>query len=902
MIRLEESLTGNEKNYVAPFFWQHGEDEEILREYMQVIWDANIRAVCVESRPHPDFVGPKWWRDMDVILEEANKRNMKVWILDDSHFPTGYANGAVKTAPKELKHQYLIYQMLEMSGSATGLELPVREYMLSGLTGQKDPEAELVKVLACPVETGEKLGHPIDLTGCLQEGTDLLRFDLPDGYFRIFVIYLTLEARGRNDYINFMDSESCKLLVDTVYEPHFEHYKEYFGNTIAGFFSDEPPIGNVEGYMPAGPIGTPMQNLPWSRLAADRFTEEFGSRDWMLYLPYLWAEATDQSLQAKERNAYMQMVSKLVAECFSKQLGDWCRNHGVEYIGHMLEDCDINSDLGISMGHYFRGLSGQDMAGIDNIGGQVMINGEDVPRHPGSACKDEAGFYHYLMGKLGASHAAIDPKKKGRCMCENFGAYGWQMGTKEQKFMKDHFMVRGVNRFVPHAFSPASFPDPDCPPHFYANGEDPLYRAFGQLMAYTNRVCHMIDGGKPLPDVAILYNGESKWAGNGDSNIAAARVLTQSQIDFHVIPSDVFAENGGYPLEFDGTVLRVNGNSYQALIISGCDFLEKSAAKFVEQAVLAQYPVLFLDRLPKGISGASEEENQRFTETLRVCSPILTNQIGQYCKGYLKPQVVCNPAEKKLVSYHYLSEQEEVLILNENAERVYEGSVSLRVAAGSKPERLLRWYPWENRLETVPFTWLEEGLICVPLTILPLELCVLIPTYDNIPLDAYLTAPGKLETESYELTEFMVERVDAKEYSKISALVKKEGATVVDTVTAPFVGMQMRYPEYSGYYIYKAAVMLEPGTGYRLKIEDAYESVEVFLNGESCGMKLQKPFVFELTEAASSRENILQVEVATTLERKVKAMGADIHSMSMPRPLSPTGIVGKVMLYQINNN
>lgn len=92
--RLKQVLEGNGGNYIFPFFWQHGEEESVLRDYMRAIREANIREVCVESRPHPDFVGPDWWRDMDIILEEAEKRGMRVWILDDQHFPTGYAAGA----------------------------------------------------------------------------------------------------------------------------------------------------------------------------------------------------------------------------------------------------------------------------------------------------------------------------------------------------------------------------------------------------------------------------------------------------------------------------------------------------------------------------------------------------------------------------------------------------------------------------------------------------------------------------------------------------------------------------------------------------------------------------------------------------------------------------------------
>ena len=91
-------LTGRNGNYIFPFFWIRGEKEDTIREYMKVIDESNIKAVCIESRPHPDFCGPGWWHDMDIIIEEAKKRNMKVWILDDSHFPTGFANGALSPA------------------------------------------------------------------------------------------------------------------------------------------------------------------------------------------------------------------------------------------------------------------------------------------------------------------------------------------------------------------------------------------------------------------------------------------------------------------------------------------------------------------------------------------------------------------------------------------------------------------------------------------------------------------------------------------------------------------------------------------------------------------------------------------------------------------------------------
>jgi hypothetical protein len=64
---LEEVLSGNEDKYLLPFLWQRGEEESVIREEMVHAYDLGICAVCVEARPHPDFPGPRWWQDFDII-------------------------------------------------------------------------------------------------------------------------------------------------------------------------------------------------------------------------------------------------------------------------------------------------------------------------------------------------------------------------------------------------------------------------------------------------------------------------------------------------------------------------------------------------------------------------------------------------------------------------------------------------------------------------------------------------------------------------------------------------------------------------------------------------------------------------------------------------------------------
>ncbi len=64
-------------------------------------------------------------------------------------------------------------------------------------------------------------------------------------------------------------------------------------------------------------------------------------------------------------------------------------------------------------------------------------------------------------------------------------------GIGLMKWLTDHMLSRGINHFVPHSFSMKPFPDPDCPPHFYAHGNHPQYEHFGVLMKYMNRLSHL---------------------------------------------------------------------------------------------------------------------------------------------------------------------------------------------------------------------------------------------------------------------------------------------------------------------------------------------------------------------------------------------------------------------------
>lgn len=91
--KILECTQNKQGSYILPFLWLHGESHGRLREEILAIKNSGIREFCTESRPYNDFGKEQWWEDFGFILKTAQELDMKVWLLDDKAFPTGYANG-----------------------------------------------------------------------------------------------------------------------------------------------------------------------------------------------------------------------------------------------------------------------------------------------------------------------------------------------------------------------------------------------------------------------------------------------------------------------------------------------------------------------------------------------------------------------------------------------------------------------------------------------------------------------------------------------------------------------------------------------------------------------------------------------------------------------------------------
>ncbi len=853
MKRIDDVINNRGGSYILPFMWIRGESNEVVREEIEKIYDCGIREICVESRPHPDFAGDLWWGNIDAILDEARKRDMRVWILDDDKFPTGHANGGFAKKHPELKKTYLAYQNFDFIGPCRN------QAMLYGPTMPED--SVLIGIYAIKRTSADTtdldLDSVIDITSSTKDG--FVFFDLPEGIYRVMVLFTTQTGGGKDEYMNLIDSKSVRVLIDEVYETHYKRYKEDFGKTFAGFFSDEPELGNTAGYDFQEKLGKKDVRLPWSDELCEMLKSSLG-KNFEAKLCALWFEAGNKT--ANIRSIYMDSVTKLVYKCFSGQLGAWCEEHGVEYIGHVIEDDNAHMRMGCSVGHYFREMKGQHRAGIDVVHHQI------APGHTGKIHRwigwdSDGEFFHYALAKMGSSAAYLDPKKQGRSLCEIFGNFGWAYGVASMKWLTDHMLVRGINHFVPHAFSMA-FPDRDCPPHFYARGNNPQFKYFKILMRYMNRMCHLINGGTHITDAAVLYTAESEWSG-GESMLfqKPCRTLMENQLDFDIVPDDL--------LNLDTVTISegrfaVNESEYKALIIPGCDYIPKNTVDFAIKAASLGVKVFAVEKMPECYTDGKVLPTNFFD-----CAELVgLDKIAEKIKSLGETVVTCEKYYPDLRFFCYEHKDGKLyFFFNESVK----DTVDMEVVINTNTSGYIESY---NAVDnTKKLIRLDEG---------KLKLC-LEPGQSAVYVDANADEASYVETKLVTREAIFCDwKVSAKKAGENNCFIEKYRFNKGEKL--PNLNGIEYDTGFSGEYLYKGLFEVK-GTGYKevkIYFPAIGDCAEVFVNNKSAGVILSSPERIDVTELIHRGENKIQVKVATTLVWQVK------DPVSSHVQLKPTGM------------
>jgi hypothetical protein len=554
------------------------------------------------------YLTPAYFAFFKQFALEVKKRDMKLWIVDDIGYPSGFAGGIFAT--NGTKHD------LSMQALTLGRRISV------SARANLDQTADPTTVAAVAINAnGEHAQIPVtdgSIHWTAPAGSEWTVI-LVDHVFRTSPTksdtnptHAKDSSQPLEDYLN---PAATAAYIQATHQGYYDAMPELFGTTILGFRGDEPDYSiaglpwtpdffatfqHAKGYDIRPYLAAILlsqgggRQRPAARAARPATGAASGSDPAFIPTgpPTPQTKMSDAELRAKAD--YYDVFSQMFRDGFFKPQGVWCAAHGVEYQVHLNHE-EMEMDLTRSEGDFLRNMKYVEVPGIDAIWHQIWTDTvSDYPRLASSA-----------------AHVYGHPQS----FTESFAAYRPAPDVTMARYIINEQMVRGIN-LIETMFYPAT--SPANAPELPVSGNEPqgaiprrrggpsqvmLDPAWPALMDYTRRVSYLMSMGKPGAEVALYIPSSSMWLNDRESDtafVSAERMLAERQIDFDIINQDALATD---LKAMPGALESMSGNSYRTVIIPSAAVLEQAELDRLRALAKGGGSVLFLGRTPAIISG-----------------------------------------------------------------------------------------------------------------------------------------------------------------------------------------------------------------------------------------------------------------------------------------------------------
>lgn len=537
-----------------PYF-QLATNIDALRGELDTVKALGFQAVTVQynlprpGEPRMDYLSPEYFAYFKQFVAEAKARNLRIWIVDDAGYPSGFSGGKFTSSAPNLRMQALTAaQTWVLAGGAT-------------FDQSVPPETVAITAISSTGEIAQ-----------ITVSKGKAHWIAPDGQWTVsLVTHIFKTSPTRSDtnpartkdetqsLEDYLDPAATAQYIAFTHEAYKQAVGEEFGKTILGFRGDEPDFS--------------IPGLPWTPklFAAFQAQKGYDVRPWLASL--LQGRSTILTPeQARVRADYYDVFSRLFADGYFKPLGDWCAQNGLAYQIHLNHE-ERQIDLAKSEGDFLRDMKPLQVPGVDAIWHQIWMDTiADFPRFASSAA--------HLYGR---QHA----------FSESFAAFRPQPDVTVARYVINEQLVRGINVFemmnVGATRAPAYMKDP----------------AFPALAAYTRRLSYVMSSGRPAAKVAVLVPHAPLYLGDtaaDDMFVSTERLLSEHQIDFDLINEDaVMTDLKPVPGGFE----TLSGNRYRTILIPMADLLTTQAVAGLKAFAARGGKVLFLGRYPAQIADGS---------------------------------------------------------------------------------------------------------------------------------------------------------------------------------------------------------------------------------------------------------------------------------------------------------
>ena len=403
----------------------------------------------------PEYLTENYFKVYGAALKKAQELGMTLCIYDEYGFPSGSVGATHGDGVRRFANKY-------PTDTIKRLDKYEQEVTGPGTYSGEIPGGRLMSIVAMEMETKDR----VDLMGMAQGGE--VTWPVPEGNWRIMT-FVCVEDGDPN--VDYLDPQAVSRFVDMTHQQYYNHFKEYFGNTIDGTFHDEPTMYRAQGRM-------------WTGEFNEKFKVRHGFEP-APYYPALWYDIGPETQAA--RNYLFGFRTELYATAFPKVIQEWSQKHGIAATGHQDQE-EVVNPVSVA-GDLMKCFKYQDIPGVDKIGG----------------ARPAERFYKVI------SSAAYN-WDKALVMSETYGAMGdisWD--TIYHVAMEQY--TKGINQLIPHAVwyddaRVAFKPELSWRDGKYADGLLPYNR-------YMSRLNLMLQNhGRHVADIAVLYPIATLQAGH----------------------------------------------------------------------------------------------------------------------------------------------------------------------------------------------------------------------------------------------------------------------------------------------------------------------------------------------------------------------------------------------------
>lgn len=546
-------------------------------------------------------------------------------------------------------------------------------------------------------------------------------------------------------------------------------------------------------------------SLPF-RAELFRLYKEMYGESILPYLPVLAGTVplTEETIEYRRR--WYDLCSRAYCENFLLECKTWANANGMRFTGHLDgEDHPLGCLRGCHF-HVMRALRCMDIPGVDVIWRQI---------HPG----EPKEFF------IGGNSAGNEPQNRffpryassaaaqtggERAMTESLGVYGHGITYEQMRYVFGFQAIRGVTVMNPLLISydrEGYTMSQEAPAFAEIQG---CHRDLGIFNRYLERLAYVCSCGERVCDTALYYPVNDFWGGlhaqeTAETYEALGRAIEARGIDFDILDDDVILQAA----DIRSGVIRMGKAQYRKVAVPTGAYL----------------------------------------------SPVVADRLAQFCAGggtvvtnaaALQPTANLHGGSSIRVMKRLTVGGELLCLFNEA-----DGPQTFRVQTDGR-----RGYFADITLGKLrPLQTDETG--AVTLTLASGETCALYLSQEQLSADKNFVPAHTVSIDG----PYTFRRTESFRIGKRRPEYEVLNEAAVPLALGEWSGVTGR--DFTGSGLYTAHFAAHSGAAV-LALGDVRHSCEVFLNGQSLGVRVMKPYRFDVPDGLLQTENLLEIRVSNT--------------------------------------